>query len=49
MLYGYKGKLLIVDLGQETYKTISIPKEILNKYIGGLGATKSQKMYKKEE
>ncbi len=37
MLYGYKGKLLLVNLGQETYKTISIPEEILNKYIGGRG------------
>ncbi|MFW9897986.1 MAG: aldehyde ferredoxin oxidoreductase N-terminal domain-containing protein [Candidatus Thorarchaeota archaeon] len=37
---GYKGKLLEIDLSQEIYKTISIPEEILAKYIGsrGLGA-----------
>ena len=37
MLYGYKGHLLYIDLGKETYKTLSIPEEILRKYIGGRG------------
>lgn len=37
MRYGYKGKLLHIDIGKETYKTISIPEEILKKYIGGRG------------
>jgi len=37
MLYGYKGKLLHVDLGHETHKPIIIPEEILKKYIGGRG------------
>ena len=37
MLYGYKGKLLHIDLGSETYKTINIPSRILKKYIGGRG------------
>jgi aldehyde:ferredoxin oxidoreductase len=37
MLYGYKDKLLHVDLEKETYKTITIPEEILKKYIGGRG------------
>lgn len=37
MLYGYKGKLLCIDLRGETYKTVAIPEEILKKYIGGRG------------
>ena len=37
MLYGYKGKLLHVDLGHETSNTLTIPEEILKKYIGGRG------------
>ncbi|MFX1257466.1 MAG: aldehyde ferredoxin oxidoreductase family protein [Promethearchaeota archaeon] len=37
MLHGYKGKLLYIELSQETYKTFSIPEEILKKYIGGRG------------
>ncbi len=34
---GYKGKLLHLDLSTESDKTISIPEEILKKYIGGRG------------
>ncbi|MFX1390830.1 MAG: aldehyde ferredoxin oxidoreductase family protein [Promethearchaeota archaeon] len=37
MLGGYKGKLLCVDLGHESFKTLDLPEEILNKYIGGRG------------
>ncbi len=37
MLHGYKGKLLHIDLSQESHKTVSIPEEILKKYIGGRG------------
>ena len=37
MLYGYKGKLLHIDLGHETYKPVTIPEEILKKYVGGRG------------
>ncbi|MFX0132676.1 MAG: aldehyde ferredoxin oxidoreductase family protein [Candidatus Hodarchaeota archaeon] len=37
MLYGYKGKLLHIDLGKQSSKTISIPLDILKKYIGGRG------------
>ncbi|MFH1090926.1 MAG: aldehyde ferredoxin oxidoreductase family protein, partial [Pseudomonadota bacterium] len=37
MLYGYKGKLLHLDLGGETFKTVDLPEEILRKYIGGRG------------
>ena len=37
MLYGYKGKLLHIDLGHETSKISIIPEEILKKYIGGRG------------
>lgn len=37
MLYGYKGKLLYVDLSQETSKVIPLPEEVLKKYIGGRG------------
>ena len=37
MLYGYKGQLLHIDLGKESYHSLSIPKEILIKYIGGRG------------
>lgn len=37
MLYGYKGKLLHIDLTKETTKTIPLPEAILKKYIGGRG------------
>jgi len=37
MLFGYKGKLLHVDLSHKTSKSLTIPEEILNKYIGGRG------------
>lgn len=37
MLYGYKSKLLHIDLGHETYKPVTIPEDILKKYIGGRG------------
>jgi aldehyde:ferredoxin oxidoreductase len=37
MLYGYKGKLLHIDLRKEEAKTITLPEEILKKYIGGRG------------
>lgn len=37
MLYGYKGKLLHIDLGHETSKIVRIPEEQLTKYIGGRG------------
>ncbi len=37
MLQGYKGKLLHIDLSQQTHKTVPIPEEILTKYIGGRG------------
>jgi aldehyde:ferredoxin oxidoreductase len=37
MLYGYKGKLLHIDLLHETYKPVTIPEDILKKYIGGRG------------
>ena len=37
MSHGYNGNLLYVDLGQETYKTVALPQEILKKYIGGRG------------
>jgi aldehyde:ferredoxin oxidoreductase len=34
---GYKGKLLHINLSKETSKTITLPEEILKKYIGGRG------------
>ena len=37
MLYGYKGKLLHIDLTKEESKTIPLPEAILKKYIGGRG------------
>jgi aldehyde:ferredoxin oxidoreductase len=37
MLYGYKGKLLHVDLTRQSFRAISLPEEILEKYIGGRG------------
>ncbi|MFX1276837.1 MAG: aldehyde ferredoxin oxidoreductase family protein [Promethearchaeota archaeon] len=37
MLDGYKGKLLFINLNQENHEIISIPEEILVKYIGGRG------------
>ncbi|MFH1488544.1 MAG: aldehyde ferredoxin oxidoreductase family protein, partial [Pseudomonadota bacterium] len=37
MLYGYKGKLLHIDLTRETSETIGLPEPILKKYIGGRG------------
>ena len=37
MLSGYKGKLLYINLDQESHKTIRIPEEVLIKYIGGRG------------
>ena len=37
MLYGYKGKLLHIDLTKEESKTIPLPEEILMKYLGGRG------------
>lgn len=37
MLYGYKGKLLHIDLTKEESKTIPLPETILKKYIGGRG------------
>ena len=37
MDYGYKGKVLHVDLTREESKTIDIPEEILKKFIGGRG------------
>lgn len=37
MLYGYKGKLLHIDLTKEESKTIPLPEEILKKYLGGRG------------
>ncbi|MFX0083581.1 MAG: aldehyde ferredoxin oxidoreductase family protein [Candidatus Hodarchaeota archaeon] len=37
MLFGYKGKLLHIDLGRESSKSLIIPEEILKKYIGGRG------------
>ena len=37
MLYGYKGKLLHIDLTKEESKTIPLPEAILRKYIGGRG------------
>lgn len=37
MLHGYKGKLLCIDLMQETYKNVAIPEKLLKKYIGGRG------------
>jgi aldehyde:ferredoxin oxidoreductase len=37
MLYGYKGKLLHIDLTTEESKTIPLPEAILKKYIGGRG------------
>ncbi|MFW9875757.1 MAG: aldehyde ferredoxin oxidoreductase family protein [Candidatus Thorarchaeota archaeon] len=37
MLFGYKGKLLHIDIGRESSKTLIIPEEILKKYIGGRG------------
>lgn len=37
MLHGYKGKLLHVDLTREESQTITVPEEILTKYVGGRG------------
>ena len=37
MLYGYKGKLLHIDLSKESSTTIELPEEVLKKYIGGRG------------
>lgn len=37
MLYGYKGKLLHLDLSNREFKSVSIPNIILKKYIGGRG------------
>ncbi|MFW9874382.1 MAG: aldehyde ferredoxin oxidoreductase family protein [Candidatus Thorarchaeota archaeon] len=37
MLFGYKGKLLHIDLGSESSKSLTIPELILKKYIGGRG------------
>ncbi|MFX1394514.1 MAG: aldehyde ferredoxin oxidoreductase family protein, partial [Promethearchaeota archaeon] len=37
MIGGYKGRLLHIDLSQKIYNTLSIPEEILTKYIGGRG------------
>jgi aldehyde:ferredoxin oxidoreductase len=37
MLYGYKGKLLHIDLTKEESKTIPLPEELLKKYLGGRG------------
>lgn len=37
MLYGYKGKLLHIDLTKEATKTIPLSEAILKKYIGGRG------------
>ena len=37
MLYGYKGKLLHIDLTTEESKIIPLPEAILKKYIGGRG------------
>ena len=37
MVYGYKGKVLYIDLTQETSKTIELPQEVLKKFIGGRG------------
>jgi len=37
MLYGYKGQLLHIDLGKESYHSLSIPEKIIIKYIGGRG------------
>jgi aldehyde:ferredoxin oxidoreductase len=37
MLYGYKGKLLHIDLTKEESKTIDLPEAILKKYLGGRG------------
>jgi aldehyde:ferredoxin oxidoreductase len=37
MLYGYQGKLLHVDLTSESSHDISLPEELLKKYLGGRG------------
>jgi aldehyde:ferredoxin oxidoreductase len=37
MVYGYKGKVLYIDLTRETSETIDLPQEILKKFIGGRG------------
>jgi len=37
MLYGYKGKLLHIDLTREVSQSIPVPEEIPLKYIGGRG------------
>lgn len=36
-LHGYEGKLLSVNLSRQSFETVSLPEEILRKYIGGRG------------
>jgi aldehyde:ferredoxin oxidoreductase len=37
MLHGYKGKLLYVNLSDETFGALELPEAILKKYVGGRG------------
>jgi aldehyde:ferredoxin oxidoreductase len=37
MLHGYRGRLLHIDLSHESHRVISIPEDILMRYIGGRG------------
>jgi len=37
VLFGYKGKLLHIDLSAKSWKTTEISEPIINKYIGGRG------------
>ena len=36
-MYGYHGKVLVVDLNTESYRWDVVPEEILRQYIGGIG------------
>ncbi len=37
MLYGYSGKILLVDLTSGSIKEESLPEQVYRDYIGGVG------------